>query len=205
MSTSETSAAVHGRPSGSFWFLAVGVTLALLGALAFGATTILEVTSLLMLGPLLLANSLCQLMLTFIAESPRRRAFHISSALFSLVVGFLVMSHESEAGADIALLMAAFLLVAGLNRMVGSLEPDLPPRVWLVAAGALAVSLGICLSAQAPTRGLWLISLCIAIDFLCHGATWIWYWIIVRGKVDTQFPESEVALSGTPKAAQLQH
>jgi hypothetical protein len=50
------------------WFLALGVLLLLLGLAGAGATTLLELTSALLFGPLLLASSFVQLMTTFLAE-----------------------------------------------------------------------------------------------------------------------------------------
>jgi uncharacterized membrane protein HdeD (DUF308 family) len=203
--TSQTTTPAPSRASRSFWFLGVGIALILLGALGLGATAIFEVTSVLLLGPLLMANSICQLLLMVFTGPLRSRIFHFSSALLSLVVGFLVMSNADEAGADLALLLTAFLLVAGLNRIFGSLEADLPARGWLVATGAFALALGFAVWARAPTRGFWLISICVALDFLCHGVTWVWFSMLVLGKVESPIPESEEIHVPTTGPAQLQH
>ena len=96
------------------------------------------------------------------------------------------------------------ILVAGLNRIFGSLEPDLPARSLLVATGAFALALGFGVWAQAPTRGLWLISICVALDFLCHGATWVWFSMLVRGRIEAPIPESEEVRVPAKEPAQLQ-
>jgi uncharacterized membrane protein HdeD (DUF308 family) len=60
--------ATEDRPSWK-WFLALGVLLLLLGLAGAGATTLLELTSLLVFGPLLLASSIIQLVTAFLAGS----------------------------------------------------------------------------------------------------------------------------------------
>lgn len=192
MSALERSVEPPSGPPRSVWFLAVGATLVLLGAVALGATVVLNVASLMVLGPLFLANSVCQLILMAFRGPLRGRLLHLSSALLSMVVGFLILAHGDEAGTDVALLLAAFLLVAGSIRIAGSWDANLPAPGWLMATGVLALALAFCVWAQAPTRGLWLISICVALDFLGHGATWLWFSMLVRGKVEPPIPESEI-------------
>jgi uncharacterized membrane protein HdeD (DUF308 family) len=173
------------------WFLAVGIALVLLGAIALGCPTVLEVSSVLILGPVLLANSVCQVLLAFFSHQARAQWMHLGSGALSLVVGFLVMTHPAEAAGDLALLLTAFLMVDGLNRVFGSRLMPFPARGWVLAAGALALALGLGAWAQAPARGLVLISLCVAVDFLFHGASWIVLSLAVRGTVDSPIPEPE--------------
>jgi uncharacterized membrane protein HdeD (DUF308 family) len=205
MSTSQSPHEASRHGSCWAWLLAVGVTMVLLGAFALGATAILNVASALLLGPLLVANSICQILLMMFSGPPRSRFVHLGSAVLSGVVAVLVLAHGSEAGGDLALLLAAFLLAAGLERMVGSRELDLPGRGWLVAAGTLAFALGLCVWAQAPTRGLWLITACVALDFVGHGATWVWFSLLVRGRVESPIPDSELARAPAKRPAQLLH
>lgn len=32
--------------------------------------------------------------------------------------------------------------------------------------------LGVCVWLRLPVSGLWFVGLCIALDFICHGASW---------------------------------
>lgn len=154
------------------WFLALGVVLLLLGLAGAGATTLLELTSLLVFGPMLLASSLIQLLTAFFAEKGKLSLLHLASAGLEAVVGFLIIVHPFVVVADLVVLIAAFLMVSGLVRLARALFTHSPGRGWTIMAGGAALVLGICVWLKLPVSGLWFAGLCIAIDFLCHGISW---------------------------------
>jgi uncharacterized membrane protein HdeD (DUF308 family) len=75
------------------WLLPLGVMLLLLGLASAGATTLLELTSLLVFGPLLLASSLLQLLIAFIARTGPGRCLQYAAAGLEAILGFLIMAH----------------------------------------------------------------------------------------------------------------
>jgi uncharacterized membrane protein HdeD (DUF308 family) len=154
------------------WLLALGVVLLLLGLASAGATTLLELTSLLVFGPMLLASSILQLLIAFFAEKGKERFLHLVSASLEAVLGFLLMAHPFFVLADLVVLIAASLMAIGIVRMARSLVTHSPGRAWAFLAGGSALILGICAWLQVPVSGLWFIGLCIALDFICHGASW---------------------------------
>src|SRR5271165_2297197 len=86
-----TSQAVERRARWK-WFLAAGVLLLCLGLLGAGATTLLELTSLLVFGPLFLISSLINLAAAFFAVKGAERLFHLAAALLEAALGFLIMA-----------------------------------------------------------------------------------------------------------------
>jgi uncharacterized membrane protein HdeD (DUF308 family) len=154
------------------WLLALGVVLLLLGLASAGATTLLELTSLLVFGPMLLASSILQLLIAFFAEKGKERFLHLVSAGLEAVLGFLLLGHPFFVLADLVVLIAAFLVAIGSARMARSLVTHSPGRAWAFLAGGAALILGICVWLQVPVTGLWFVGLCIALDFICHGASW---------------------------------
>jgi uncharacterized membrane protein HdeD (DUF308 family) len=154
------------------WLLALGVVLLLLGLASAGATTLLELTSLLMFGPLLLASSLVQFVTAFITGTGLGRFLQYAAAGLEAVLGFLIMAHPVVLLTDLVVVTAAFLMAIGLVRMARSLVTHSPGRAWAFMAGGAALILGICVWLQLPVSGLWFVGLCIALDFLCHGVSW---------------------------------
>jgi uncharacterized membrane protein HdeD (DUF308 family) len=154
------------------WFLALGITLLLLGLAAAGFTMLLHLTSLLVFGPLLLASSLIQLLTAFFAGKGRGSLLHLGAAGLEAVCGFLIMAYPFQGVADLLVLIAIFLLVSGVIRVVRSTATHSPGRVWILMAGAAALLLGFCVWLRLPVSQLWFAALCMAVDFLCHGVSW---------------------------------
>jgi uncharacterized membrane protein HdeD (DUF308 family) len=110
------------------WFLALGVVLIALGAVALGGTVLPELLTTLVLGPLLLASGVIQVFLAFFADRNRGASLHLLAGTLEIVIGFLVMAHPADAVADVMLLLAVFLMVGGLQRVFGSLLNQ--PPAW---------------------------------------------------------------------------
>jgi uncharacterized membrane protein HdeD (DUF308 family) len=154
------------------WFLALGLVLLILGLASAGATTLLELTSILVFGPILLASSLVQLLTAFIAGTGPGRFLQYAAAGLEAILGFLIMVHPFWVLTDLVVAIATFLMIIGLLRMSRSLVTHSPGRGWAFMAGGAALILGICIWLKLPVSGLWFVGLCITLDFLCHGVSW---------------------------------
>jgi uncharacterized membrane protein HdeD (DUF308 family) len=154
------------------WFLALGLLLLLLGLAGAGASTLLEITSLLVFGPLLLCSSLIQLLTGFFAEKGKERLLHLAAAGLEAVLGFFIMAHPLQRVIGLVEVIAIFLIVLGLARLARSLAMQSRGRAWVVMTGVIALLLGISVWIGWPTSNPWFVGLCIAIDFLCHGLSW---------------------------------
>jgi uncharacterized membrane protein HdeD (DUF308 family) len=159
------------QPSPWKWFLALGVLLLLLGLAGAGVTTLLELSSLLVFGPMLVASSLLQLLIALFSGSGKERLLHLASAGLEAFLGFLIMAHPLMV-ADLVVLIAAVLMVSGVLRLARSLVTPAPRRGWALLAGSATLILGVCVWLKVPVTGLWFVGLCLALDFLCHGISW---------------------------------
>jgi uncharacterized membrane protein HdeD (DUF308 family) len=154
------------------WFLALGVLLLILGAAAAGATTLLELTSMLVFGPILLAAAVVQIVVAFLAESRKEATLHLAASGIEALFGFCVMAQPLQAAVSLAVLAAVFLLLNAAARLVRSLVSRTPGRGWFAMAGIAALLLAGSLSVGWPNAGPWFVGLCIALDLLCHGLSW---------------------------------
>ena len=144
----------------------------LLGFAGAGATTFLELTSLFVFGPLLLASSLLQVVIAFFEEKGKERLLHFSAAGLEAVLGFFIMAHPLHKAVSLIALIAIFLIVGGLIRLARALASQSRGRAWIVMTGVVALLLGIGVGLGWPIAMPWLVGLCIALDFLCHGLCW---------------------------------
>jgi uncharacterized membrane protein HdeD (DUF308 family) len=163
--------AIEHRARGK-WFLVLGVLLLLLGLAGAGAVTFLELTSLLVFGPLLLASSIIQILTALFSEKGRERLLHLISAGLEVVVGFLIMAYPRQIVSDMVVIITVFLLASGLVRLIRAVGTHSPGRRWMLLAGVGALLLGLCVALRLPVSQLWLVGLCIAIDYICHGVSW---------------------------------
>jgi uncharacterized membrane protein HdeD (DUF308 family) len=154
------------------WFLALGAILLVLGIAGISVVTLLQFTSLLVFGPLLLASSILQLLTAFFAEKRNEALLHFAAAGLEAVLGFFIMANPPETMVGLIALVAIFLIVIGLARLARSLVTRSRGRVWTVTAGVIALLLGISVWIEGPVAKLGFVGLCIAIDLLCHGVSW---------------------------------
>jgi uncharacterized membrane protein HdeD (DUF308 family) len=153
------------------WFLALGALLLLLG-IGGVTSSLLDLTFALVFGPMLLASSLLQLMTTFFAGTRRERLPHYLAAGVEMALGFLIMVHPPERVGQLIALVVVFFMVIGLLRLARSLVMQPRRRGWAALAGAIALLVGVSVWVGWPVAKLWIVGLCIAVDFLCHGVSW---------------------------------
>lgn len=154
------------------WFLALGAVLLVLGIGGMTVATLLDLTSLLVFGPLLLASSIIQLLTAFFPEAWKERLPHLIAAGLEMVLGFLIMANPPQTVIGLIALIAIFLMVIGLVRLARALTMQSRGRVWAVMTGVIALLLGISVWFGGTAAKLGFVGLCIAADFLCHGVSW---------------------------------
>jgi uncharacterized membrane protein HdeD (DUF308 family) len=154
------------------WLLTLGVGLILLGVIEIGSVVLLELLAVLVLGPLLLASGILQILLVFFSRR-REAPLHLTAAALDIVTGFLVLTHPRNTIDDLILVLAAFLMVGGVSRILSSLFLQLRAWGWILAAGVVAVALGLIVWKEGHFRGLSLVMACVGADFIAHGVSWV--------------------------------
>lgn len=163
------------RPGGHrrAWFLALGLTLVVLGGAVLCSSLALTLFATLVVGPALLVTGLLQVLLGLFAPRWEGSFLHLMAGAVEGVVGLLVLAQPVDAGADVVLLVAAALMAGGVFHLLGSLLLRPGGRRWLLAGGAAAVLLGVVLWRQWISSELWVLGLCVGLDFLCRGTSWM--------------------------------
>jgi uncharacterized membrane protein HdeD (DUF308 family) len=172
MSQTAVASGAADRGARRKWLLALGIALLLLGAAGAGATTLLDLTFSLVFGPLLIAGGVIQIFVAFVAEKGKEVVLHLVAAALEIVFGLLVMADPVRAAVSVTVLVAIFLLLAAGVRLARALVTPSAGRGWFAMAGAAALLLAVCVYVEWPGPKLWFVGLCLAIDFLCHGASW---------------------------------
>jgi uncharacterized membrane protein HdeD (DUF308 family) len=167
------------------WFLALGIALLVLGAIALGASVAMTIVSMVLLGWLLIIGGILEGVHAFWRERAWGGFFiDLLIGILYVVVGFMVLANPGEAALALTLLIALFLMFSGLFRIVVALLLRFPHWGWLILHGAVNLVLGIAIWRQWPLSGLWVIGLFVGIDMLFNGWS-----LVMLGLAAKKLPE----------------
>jgi uncharacterized membrane protein HdeD (DUF308 family) len=153
------------------WLIGLGVVLAILGVLAVAASVATTLMSVLLLGGVLIVGGLVQIVHAFSAARWGGVVLSLLAGVLYTVVGALLLTRPVEGAVVITLLLAAFLLVAGLFRILAAGVLELPNSGWVLASGVISLLLGIGIWAQWPVSGLWVIGAYVGIEMIAYGVS----------------------------------
>lgn len=162
------------------WFLALGILLIALGALAIGYAKWATEFTVIFLGFLLACAGVLQIVNGFYARKWTGVSLSMFLGLFYIVAGGVCIFKPIEGALGISLLIAALLLVGGLIRLVSALRFRFENWGWVVFNGFVSVLLGLLILAEWPASAIWVIGLFVGIDLLLMGCYWVWLSLAVR-------------------------
>ena len=155
------------------WFLAFGIALVLLGALAIVRSVAATVVSMLFFGWLLLFAAGIEVVQAIMVGKWAGLFQHwLSAALFG-VLGALIIWRPLVTAEILTLLIGAFFLVAGAFQLITPFVISLPEWGWHTLNGLITFVLGILILAQWPVSGLWVIGLFLGIELVFYDAAWV--------------------------------
>jgi uncharacterized membrane protein HdeD (DUF308 family) len=152
------------------WFLALGILLVVLGAIALGASVAMTLASVLLFGWLLIIGGALEAIHAFWRERGWGGVFiDLLTGILYVVVGFMIVANPGAAAITLTLLIALFLMFTGIFRIVVALMTRFPHWGWLALHGLVNLLLGIAIWRQWPLSGLWVIGLFVGIDMVFNG------------------------------------
>lgn len=152
------------------WFLAVGIGLIILGAVAIASAATTTVVSLVTFGWLLIIGAVMEI--AYGISSGTWSGFFVDLIVGVLygVAGFLVVMNPAASAVTLTLLIAMLLIVVGIFRIVAAIAARYPSWGWLALHGLISVLLGVLIWQQWPVSGFWVIGLFIGIELIVNGA-----------------------------------
>src|SRR6516162_4375996 len=156
-----------------FWFVILGVVLVVLGIVALGYVAIASLAAAAAIGVLLLLGGAAEAVGAFWCRGWSGFFLELLSGVLSIVVGLLFLRAPVGALAALTLLVACFLLVGGIFKVVLALSYRFAAWGWALAGGIIDVILGVLIWQQWPASALWVIGLFVGINLLFRGFNWI--------------------------------
>jgi uncharacterized membrane protein HdeD (DUF308 family) len=159
-----------------FWslFMAEGLSLVCLGALAIVMPPIVGIAAAILFGWLLLFSGLIGLVATLV--NPHVPGFWLSilSSLLAAAIGFTLFSWPVGGVISMTAALAAFLFLDGLLAVFLAFEHRRhmkPKWSWLFANGLFDIAFAGLILLWLPLSAVWALGLIVGIDLLAGGAT----------------------------------
>lgn len=164
------------------WFLALGIAMVVLGSFAIGWACLATITvaATWLFGFLLLASGIAEIVNSFWIGRWGGTLVHLLIGALYILVGFLIIDQPESAAVQLTLLIAIFLMVGGIFRLIAAISERFAGWGWVALNGVVTFFLGLLIYKQWPASSLWVIGLFIGIDLIFNGWTWIMLSLGVR-------------------------
>jgi len=153
------------------WFLVLGIALVVLGSIAIGWSCLAEITiaATWLFGFLLLGGGIGEIIHSFTVGRWSGTLVHLLIGLLYVVVGFMMISDPADSAITLTKIIAIFMIVGGIFRVVAALSHRFPGWEWVLLNGGISTLLGILIYKQWPQSGLWFIGLYVGIEMIFNG------------------------------------
>jgi uncharacterized membrane protein HdeD (DUF308 family) len=159
-------------------FMTLGVVLMVLGVVAICFSVIATLASVVAFGWLLVISGVAQAIHALWRERKWSGFFlDLFVGVLSFVVGFMLVANPLAGAKTLTLLIAMFLFIGGVERIIVALRSHFHHRGWLFLNGVIDIVLGIMIWREWPYSGLWAIGLFVGIDMLFNG------WSLLMGGI----------------------
>jgi uncharacterized membrane protein HdeD (DUF308 family) len=163
------------------WFIALGVTLLVLGGLGLLMVGPLSLASTLTIGVLFLVGGVVQALHAFRFQGWRSTASHAAGAVLYVVAGLLLLAQPLFGLVTITLFLGAIILAAGVMRIViGFQHRGEQGWTWLLLSGVVGVLLGLLILSGLPGNAIWVLGLFVALELLMAGWSMVMMGVALR-------------------------
>jgi uncharacterized membrane protein HdeD (DUF308 family) len=182
---------IEGMDRDSNWSLALGFFAILLGIVALSVPGLVTLASMEFLGILLLLSGFAQIFQTLRAHHGREFFIHLPISIFYIVLGGLLITNPALGALSTTLLVALFLMAAGVFRIIGAVAARFKNWGWADVNGIVAFLLGLALWWDWPFSGLWVLGTFVAIEMIFNG--WALLMFAVAARKDISHIRSQCA------------
>lgn len=164
------------------WFLALGIAMVVLGTIALGSACIATITVAFtwMFGFFMLVSGIAVIVSSFSAGRWSGMLIHLLMGVLYSIVGFMIIDQPVNSAIQLTLIIAVFLVVSGVIRIIFALSERFTGWGWVLLNGAVTLLAGLLIYKQWPVSGLWVIGLFVGIDLILNGWAWIMLSLALR-------------------------
>ena len=156
-----------------FWFVMLGIALVVLGAIALGSVMIASLATAVAIGMLIFLGGVAETLGAFWCRGWSGFFFHLLSGVLSIVIGVIFLRAPVGALLALTLLVASFLMVGGIFKIVAAVSYRFAAWGWPLVSGIVDLILGVLIWQEWPASALWVIGLFVGINLVFRGFNWI--------------------------------
>ena len=161
-----------------------GWLLVILGILALASPLVAGLSITMLIGVLLIAGGIAQLVMVFRAGSFGSGITLAILGGLSLVAGLYTVTQPAAALGALTLFLALYFVASGILEVIGAVSArPADGWGWVLAGGIVSVLLGIMIWQQFPFSGVWAIGILVGVRLLISGITFITIGSVVGGFV----------------------
>jgi len=155
------------------WLVVLGVSLIALGTVLLGFPVIATLTTVTVLGALILVGGAFEIVGAFWCREWSGFFLALLSGILGFVVGLMLLGNPIQGGMTLTVLLASFLFVAGIFKAVAALSHRAGVWGWQLLSGAVDIALGVMIWREFPVSGLMTIGLLVGISTIFRGIYWL--------------------------------
>lgn len=156
------------------WFLALGILMVVLGAIAIGAPLTTGIAINLLIGWLLVISGVAHGVHAFRATGWRGVLLQALSGLLYLGVGIMMITNPVAGLLALTVTVLVYFIVSGIFKIILAIRVDtIPQRGWVTMSGILSLVLAIYVGSQFPESALWVIGLLVGIEMMFSGWSFV--------------------------------
>ncbi len=154
---------------GWLFFVILGVLLVILGLVALGAPLLATLATGVFIGWMLIIGGVLEVLHSLWHRRWRGFFLDLLIGVLYAAIGFMVVANPGVAAVTLTLLIAMFLIIGGIFRIVTAVSERFPHWGWMLLNGAISLVLGVMIWRQWPASAVWVIGLFVGIDMLFQG------------------------------------
>ncbi len=164
-----------------WWLFIMGIVYVIAGFIAIGHPVVSTYAVNLVIGVILLAGGVISVIGSFFSGDWKRFLLILISGILYLVVGYLLLKHPVSGVITLTLLLAAFLFVEGVFKIINAFQMKPAPNWgWLLISGLASLILGVLIYAEFPSSSVYILGLLVGIYFLINGFSMIMFSFAVK-------------------------
>ncbi|WP_437190977.1 HdeD family acid-resistance protein [Planctomicrobium sp. SH527] len=163
-----------------FLFVLLGISLIALGSVALSAVGVASLATAVAIGFVLLASGAIESIGSFWCRKWSGVFYHLLSGILSIVVGVLFLKAPVGALLALTLLIACFLMVGGIFKIVAALFYRFGAWGWPLLSGVIDVVLSVMILQDWPEAAFWVIGMFVGISLIFRGINWIGLGVAVK-------------------------
>lgn len=151
--------------------LVCGILLMIIGLFAVINSVYATAVTVGVIGTVLLIGGLVQAAQAILSRRWKSFLLHLLVAVLYVVAGFMVFSNPVATALSVSLLVASFLIVGGIFKIVASASIRFEQWGWTVFSGVASIVLGVLIFAQWPISALWILGVIVGVELFFMGVS----------------------------------